>query len=146
MEVTLNAESVAVISIGVVILLALVGGFVAQVRYTSKLPTREELHAVRDELRQEMQAMREEFRRDMAAMRDELREEFRRDMAAMRDELRQEMAAMRDELREDFRRDIAAARDELLTAIRDSETRIINALVNHRHIEPDGAPIFVGPV
>ena len=168
MEVTLNAESVAVISIGVVILLSLVGGFVAQVRYTSKLPTREELHAVRDELRQEMQAMREEFRRDMAAMRDELREEFRRDMAAMRDELRQEMAAMRDELREDFRRDIAAARDELrqematmrdelrrdiaavrdelLTAIRDSETRIINALVNHRHIEPDGAPIFVGPV
>ena len=142
MEITLNAESVAIIGICVVILLAVVGGFVAQVRYTSKLPTREELHATRDELRQEMQAMREEFRRDMAAMRDELREEFRRDMAAMRDELRQEMHSIRDDLRQEMH----AMRDELLVAIRDSEARIIKALVNHRHPQPDGPPIFIEPV
>lgn len=127
MEVTLSAESIAVFSVCVVILLALVGGFVAQVRYTSKLATREELHETRDELRKEMQSMREEFRRDMEAMRGE----FRRDMEAMRHELRQEMHLVRD---------------ELLTAIHDSEARIIKALVNHRHIEPDGAPIFVEPV
>ena len=131
MEITLSPESVAIIGICVVILLAVVGGFIAQVRYTSRLPTREELHATRDELRQEMAAMREEFRRDMAAMRDELREEFRQEMAMMREELRQEMAAMRN---------------ELLGAIRDSEARIIKALVNHRHPQPDGPPIFIEPV
>ena len=98
MEATLSAESIAVISVGVVILLALVGGFIAQVRYTSKLATREELHATRDELRQEMQAMREEFRRDMETMRQELRQE----MHAIRDELRQEMHAIRDELRQEM--------------------------------------------
>ena len=127
MEITLSAESVAIIGICVVILLAVVGGFVAQVRYTSKLPTREELHATRDELRQEITATRDELRQEMAAMR----EEFRRDMAAVRDELRQEMAVMRD---------------ELLGAIRDSEARIIKALVNHRHPQQDGPPIFIEPV
>lgn len=142
MEITLNPESIAIIGICVVILLAVVGGFVAQVRYTSRLPTREELHATRDELRQEMAAMREEFRRDMAAMRDELREEFRREMATMREEFRQEMAAMREELRQEM----AAMRDELLGAIRDSESRIIKALVNHRHPQQDGPPIFIEPV
>ena len=86
MEITLSAESVAIIGICVVILLAVVGGFVAQVRYTSKLATREELHGTRDELRQEITATRDELRQEMAAMR----EEFRRDMAAMRDELREE--------------------------------------------------------
>ena len=131
MEITLSSESVAIIGICVVILLAVVGGFIAQVRYTSRLPTREELHATRDELRQEMAALREEFHREMAA----LREEFRRDMAAMRDELRDE-----------FRQEMAAMRNELLGAIRDSEARIVKALVNHRHPQPDGPPIFIEPV
>ena len=134
MEVTLSAESIAVFSVCVVILLALVGGFVAQVRYTSRLATREELHATRDELRGDMASMREEFRRDMASMR----EEFRRDIEIMR----QEMHAIEERQRQEMR----VMRDELLTAIHDSETRIIKALVNHRHIEPDGAPIFVEPV
>ena len=134
MEVTLSAESIAVFSVCVVILLALVGGSVAQVRYTSRLATREELHATRDELRGDMASMREEFRRDMASMR----EEFRRDIEIMR----QEMHAIEERQRQEMR----VTRDELLTAIHDSETRIIKALVNHRHIEPDGAPIFVEPV
>ncbi len=153
MEITLSAESVAIIGICVVILLAVVGGFIAQVRYTSRLPTREELHAtcdelrqematMREELRQEMVAMREEFRRDMAAMRDELREEFRRDMATMREEFSRDMAAMRDELRQEM----AAMRNELLGAIRESEARIIKALVNHQHPQPDGPTIFIEPV
>ena len=94
MEITLSAEFIAIIGMGVVVLLAAVGGFIAQIRYTSKLPTRTELHAVRDELRQEMQVMREEFRRDMMTMREELREEFRRDVNS----LRQEIAVMRAEL------------------------------------------------
>ena len=145
MEVTLSAESIAVFSVCVVILLALVGGFVAQVRYTSRLATREELHATRDELRGDMTSMREEFRRDMASMR----EEFRRDMASMREEFRRDIEIMRQEMHaieERQRQEMRVMRDELLTAIHDSETRIIKALVNHRHIEPDGAPIFVEPV
>lgn len=126
MEVTLTAESIAIAGICIVILVAVVSGFIAQVRYTSKLPTREELHATRDELRNDMNLMREEFRRDMAAMR----EEFRRDVAAMREEQRHDMAMLRD---------------ELLGAIRDSEPRIIKAIVNHRHPQIDGPPIFVEP-
>ena len=76
MEITLSSEAIAIIAIGVVILLAVVGGHIAQVRRTGKLPTRDEMNA----------------------------------------------------------------------AIQASETRIIKALVNHRHPEPDGAPVFTEPV
>ena len=160
MEVTLTAESIAILGICVVILIAVVSGFVAQVRYTSKLPTREELYATRDELRNDMNLMREEFRRDMAAMREEfqremaaMRDEFRQDIMVMREEQRQDMAAMRQEFRQDMtimreeqRQDMAMLRDGLLGAIRDSEARIVKAIVNHRHPQPDGPPIFVEPV
>ena len=84
MELTLNGATVAIISLGVVILLAVVGGHMTLVFRVSKLPTREELHEVRNEARQDSIAIRAE----MAAMRDE----FRRDMAEMREDL---LAAIR---------------------------------------------------
>ena len=134
MELTLNGATVAIISLGVVILLAVVGGHMTLVFRVSKLPTREELNevhnearqdsiairaemaAMRDEFRRDMEQMREDFRRDMAAMRDELRQEFRQEMAelreGMRQEFRQEMATMRAEMRLEFRQDMEQMRQE----------------------------------
>jgi sensor domain CHASE-containing protein len=87
MELTLSSESLAIISIGIVVLIAVVTGHIAQVRRTGKLPTREELHTAID-----------------------------------------------------------STREELHTAIQDSEQRIIKALINHRHHQPDGPPVFTEPV
>ena len=172
MEFTLNSTTVAVISTGVLILLAMISSHVALIFRVSKLPTREELHEVRNEARQEnaalraefrqdMAALREEFRQEMANLREEMRQEFRREMAAlregMRQEFRREMAEMRegmrqefrqdmDAMRQEFRRDMAELREDLLAAIRESEARIIRALVEHRHPTPDGPPTFAGPI
>ena len=168
MELTLNGVTVAIISLGVIILLAVVGGHMSLAFRVGKLPTREELHEVRNEARQdgiairaEMAAMREEFRRDMAEMREgmrqefrqematmraEMRLEFRQDMAQMRLEFRQDMAEMREELRQEFRHEIAVLREDLLAAIRASEARIIKAIMDHRHPTPDAPPVFVEPV
>ena len=157
MELTLNGVTVAIISLGVIILLAVVGGHMSLAFRVSKLPTREELHEVRNEAHQDITALREDFRRDMAEMREGMRQEFRQEMATMRAEMRlefrQDMAQMREdvrrdmaELREDVRRDMAEMREDLLAAIRASEARIIKAIMDHRHPTPDGAPVFVEPV
>ena len=75
-EVTLSSEAIAIIAIGATILIAVIGGHIAQVRRIGQLPTRDEMNA----------------------------------------------------------------------AIQASEARIIKALVNHRHPEPDGPPVFTEPV
>ena len=69
------------------------------------MATRQELVAMREELRSETTAMREELRNETAAVREELRNET----AAVREELRSEMAAMREEA--------ATRHAELLAAI-----------------------------
>ena len=76
MEITPSGEAIAIISIGIIILIAVIAGHIAQVCRTSELPTRKEMNA----------------------------------------------------------------------AIQASETRIIKALVNHRHPEPGGPPVFTEPV
>ena len=161
MELTLNGVTVAIISLGVIILLAVVGGHMSLAFRVGKLPTREELHEVRNEAHQDIAALREDFRRDMAEMREgmrqefrqematmraEMRLEFRQDMAQMRLEFRQDMAEMREELRQEFRHEIAVLREDLLAAIRASEARIIKAIMDHRHPTPDAPPVFVEPV
>ncbi len=149
MEITLNSNLIAIISIGIVLLIAIVAGHIAQVRRTGKLPTRAELHSTRDELREEQHSTRDELRVEQHSTRDELRaelhstrDELREEMGAMREEFREEMRAMREEFREEMR----AMREELHTAIRDSEARIIKALINHRHPEPAGPPVFIEPI
>jgi hypothetical protein len=44
------------------------------------------------------------------------------------------------------REDLDSTREELHTAIQDSEQRIIKALINHRHHQPDGPPVLTEPV
>ena len=64
---------------------------------------------------------------------------------ALRDDvqtLREDMQALRDELKAGQ----DALRDELLGEIRRSEQRILTALANHSHVDPDaGRPVFWFP-
>jgi DNA anti-recombination protein RmuC len=66
--------------------------------------TKDDLAALRQELKHGMATMRHELRTELVVMRDELRTDFRG-----------ELVAMRDELRTDFRGELAATRDELRT-------------------------------
>ncbi len=97
MGTTLTGEEIAIISIGVIIVIAVIVAHVAQLRRTSKLPTREEFNALVGEV----------------------------------STLKVEVAAMN-------------ARID--AAIRASEARIIKALINHRHPEPAGPPVFTEPL
>ncbi len=99
MEITLSSEEIAIIAIGVLILIAVVSGHIAQVRRTGKLPTRDEFNALSGEV------------------------------AA----LKAEVATL-------------PTQESIDAAIRESEARIIKALINHRHPEPGGAPVFIEPV
>ena len=83
MGITLSPEEITIIGFGVTLLIAVITGHIALVRHTSKLPTREEMKAMRKEISDE---------------------------------------------------------------IKESEARIIKALVNHRHPEDGGPPVFTEPV
>ena len=78
-----------------------------------------------------MTAMRDEFRRDMAAMD----ERFGREMVALREEFQRNLAAMEEGFREEIR-----------VSIRESETRIVKTIVNHRHQVLEGPPVFTEPL
>lgn len=113
--ITLSSEMITLIGIGVIILIAIISGHVAQVRRSGQQPTREEL-------RSEVQTLREELRSEAQTLRQEMQESNA--------QLRQEMRAMEE---------------RLLREIRASEDRIITALASHRHPDPDGDPVFVRP-
>ena len=120
--ITLSNEMITLIGIGVVILIAIVSGHVAQVRRSGQHPTREELRSEVQTLRQEMQTLRQEMQENNAQLRQEMQENNA--------QLRQETRAMEE---------------RLLREIRASEDRIITALASHRHPDPDGDPVFVRP-
>ena len=103
MEITLNTQ---VISIGVVIIIAIIVAHVAQVRRTGKLPTRDEFNALSEKV----------------------------------SDLEVAVAAI------NARIDTLPTQESLDAAIRASEARIIKALINHRHPEPAGAPVFTEPL
>ena len=121
-EITLSNEMIALIGIGVIILIAIITGHVAQVRRIGQHPTREELRSEVQTLRSETQTLRQEMQENNAQLRQEMQENNA--------QLRQEMRAMEE---------------RMLREIRASEDRIITALVSHRHPDPDGDPVFVRP-
>ena len=120
--ITLSNEMITLIGIGVIILIAIISGHVAQVRRSGQHPTREELRSEAQTLRQEMQESNAQLRQEMQTLRREMQENNA--------QLRQEMRAMEE---------------RLLREIRASEDRIITALASHRHPDPDGDPVFVRP-
>ena len=103
MEITVNTQ---VISIGVIIIIAIIVAHIAQVRRTGKLPTRDEFNALSEKV----------------------------------SDLEVAVAAI------NARIDTLPTQESLDAAIRASEARIIKALINHRHPEPAGAPVFTEPL
>ncbi len=110
------------------------------------------------ELRQEFAELRQDVDRSNRELRQEFAE-LRQDVNRSNRELRQEFAELRQdvnrsniemeqrfsELRQDVNRSNGELKEELVAEIRRSHQQLIRALVNHRHLEPDGAPIFTEP-
>jgi len=83
------------------------------------IATREDLAALRGELKADNAALRAELKADNAALRAELKA----DNAALRDELKADNAALRDELKADN----AALRGEVLIGFRDQTWKMITS-------------------
>ena len=132
-EITLSNEMIALIGIGVIILIAIITGHVAQVRRIGQHPTREELRSEVQTLRSETQTLRQEMQEGNAQLRQEMQE----NNAQLRQEMQENNAQLRQEMR--------AMEERMLREIRASEDRIITALASHRHPDPDGDPVFVRP-
>ena len=121
MEITVNTQLIAilvsVISIGVIIIIAIIVAHIALVRRTGKLPTRDEFNALSEKV--------SALEVTVAAMNSQF-------------------VAMIDAV--NARIDALPTQESLDAAIRASEARIIKALINHRHPEPSGSPVFTEPL
>ena len=70
----------------------------------------------------------------------------------MRNEMREEISALRKEMNDKIdasNKELSAKMEEshasLVAEIRRSHQQLLRALINHRHLEPEGEPIFTEP-
>ena len=117
MEITVNSQ---IIGIGVIIVVAIIVTHIAQVRRTSKLPTRDEFNALVGKV--------SELEVAVAAVNGRI------------DAVDGRIDAVNDRI------DALPTQESIDAAIRASEARIIKALINHRYPEPAGAPVFTEPL
>ena len=187
MEITVNTQLIAilvsVISIGVIILIAIIVAHIALVRRTGKLPTRDEFNALSgkvsdlevavatavaalngriDTVDSRIDAMNDQFdvvNARIDAVIDAVKSQFdavnaRIDALPTQESLNLVNAridAVIDAVKGQFdavnaRIDALPTQESLDAAIRASEARIIKALINHRHPEPSGSPVFTEPL
>ena len=105
------------IGIGVIIIIAIIVAHIALVRRTGKLPTRDEFNALSEKVS---------------------------DLEVAVATMNGQFVAMIDAV--NTRIDALPTQESLDAAIRASEARIIKALINHRHPEPAGSPVFTEPL
>ena len=60
-------------------------------------------------------------------------------------ELRKELSTKIDESNKDLSAKIEGSHANLLAEMRRSHQQLMRALINHRHLEPDGEPMFTEP-
>ena len=60
-------------------------------------------------------------------------------------ELRKELSTKIDESNKDLSAKIEESHANLLAEMRRSHQQLMRALINHRHLEPDGEPMFTEP-
>ena len=117
MGITVSGQMIAIlvsiISIGVIIVIAIIVAHIAQVRRTSKLPTRSEFNALVGKV-SELEVAVTAVNGRIDSVNDRI--------------------------------DALPTQESLDAAIRASEARIIKALINHRHPEPAGPPVFTEPL
>ena len=131
MGITVSGQMIAIlvsiISIGVIIIIAIIVAHIAQVRRTSKLPTRSEFNALVGKV--------SELQVAVAAVNGRIDSVHGRiDTVVGR------IDAVSDRI------DALPTQESIDAAIRASEARIIKALINHRHPEPAGPPVFTEPL
>ena len=157
MEITVSGQLIAilvsVVGIGVIIIIAIVVAHIALVRRTGKLPTRDEFNA----LSEKVSALEVAVATAVAALNgridtvdaridavnDAMNSQFDAVNARI-DAVSGQFVAMIDAV--NARIDALPTQESLDAAIRASEARIIKALINHRHPEPSGAPVFTEPL
>ncbi len=138
MGITVSGQMIAIlvsiISIGVIIIIAIIVAHIAQVRRTGKLPTRSEFNALVGKV--------SELQVAVAAVNGRIDSVHGRiDTVVGRiDAVSDRIDAVNDRI------DALPTQESLDAAIRASEARIIKALINHRHPEPAGPPVFTEPL
>lgn len=80
------------------------------------------------------------LRQEMGDLRQEMGD-LRKEMGDLRIEMNDKIDASHKELSDK----IDKSNQELLAEIRRSHQQIMRALINHRHLEPDGEPVFTEP-
>ena len=138
MGITVSGQMIAIlvsiISIGVIIIIAIIVAHIAQVRRTGKLPTRGEFNALVGKV--------SELQVAVAAVNGRIDSVHGRiDTVVGRiDAVSDRIDAVNDRI------DALPTQESIDAAIRASEARIIKALINHRHPEPAGPPVFTEPL
>ena len=113
-----NAELIAIIALAVTAFISAVGAAFA----LGGLPRRSEFNGLRQEV-------------------GDLRKEMNDKIDASHKELSDKIDASHKELSDK----IDASHANLLTEIRRSHQQLLRALINHRHLDPDGEPVFIEP-
>ena len=124
-----NAELIAIIALAVTAFISAVGAAFA----LGGLPRRSEFNG----LRQEVGDLRKEMNDKIDASHKELSDKI----DASHKELSDKIDASHKELSDK----IDASHANLLTEIRRSHQQLLRALINHRHLDPDGEPVFIEP-
>lgn len=120
-----NAELIAIIALAVTAFISAVGAAFA----LGGLPRRSEFNGLRKEvgdLRQEIGDLRQEMNDKIDASRKELSDKI-------------------DVINKELSDKIEQSHANLLTEIRRSHQQLMRALINHRHLDPDGEPVFTEP-
>ncbi len=113
-----NAELIAIIALAVTAFISAVGAAFA----LGGLPRRSEFNG----LRQEVGDLRKEMNDKIDASHKELSDKI-------------------DVINKELSDKIEQSHANLLTEIRRSHQQLLRALINHRHLEPDGEPVFTEP-
>ena len=71
--------------------------------------------------------------------------EMRNEVGALRKEMNDKIDASNRELSDKIEESNKELKAELIAEIRRSHQQLLRALINHRHLEPDGEPIFTEP-
>ena len=127
-----DPELIAIIGLAVTTIASVVAAAYAM----GGLPRRSEFNQLRGEFNQ----LRGEFNE----LRKEVNEQGR-ELNAKIDASHKELSDKIDASHKELSDKIDKSHQDLLVEIRRSHQQVMRALINHRHLEPDGEPVFTEP-
>ncbi len=124
-----NAELIAIIALGAMLFIGGVGAAYA----LGNLPKRNEFKDANEK--------NEASHKELSGRIDAVHKELSDKIDAVHKELSDKVDVVHKELSDK----IEQSQANLLAEIRRSHQQLLRALINHRHLEPDGEPIFTEP-